>query len=135
MNLFRDYFQRDLVEFRIGSVNSSFISLIPKESRPELLERFRPSTATKVGHSKQIGEKELHSRPGRRKGAFIKDRSITENICCVQEAIYEAKRGKRRRMIVRTWTAHMIGEILGSSFKSSFFNNSPAFQSLGLQQW
>jgi hypothetical protein len=90
-----------------GATNSTFLSLIPKESNPSNFSRFRPISL--CNSSYKILTKIIATRLNplltklisENQSGFLKDKQITDNIVLVQEAIHSSKKSKAPGMVVK----------------------------------
>lgn len=90
-----------------GSINSTFIALIPKESNPESLSDYRPISLCNFDYkliSKIIANR-IRGRLGEfissEQFGFLKDRLITDTIGMVRESIHSAKTHKKSCMFLK----------------------------------
>jgi hypothetical protein len=95
-----------------GNVNSSFLALVPKESNPSSFSFFHPillcnssyNILTKFisYHLKILLPKIISPK----KGGFMRDRHITDNIVIVQEEIHSSFSSKGKGMVIKLGMAN-----------------------------
>jgi len=90
-----------------GAINSTFITLIPKESAPESLSDYIPSSFCNFVYKliSKVIESMIRGRMGEfitsEQFGFLKDRLITDAIGLVQESIHSAKTYKRAGLFLK----------------------------------
>jgi len=90
-----------------GSLNSTFITLIPKESAPESLSDFRPISLCNFVYKmiSKIITNMLRGKLGefisQEQFGFLKDRVITDAIGTVQECIHSEKSHKKAGLFLK----------------------------------
>eukprot|EP00253_Pinus_taeda_P035869 PITA_35869 len=90
-----------------GGINSTFLSLIPKEINPRSFDRYRPISVCNASY--KIVSKLLASRikPLLQKlispaqGGFVKGRHILDNVIQVQEALHSSHSRKEQGMLIK----------------------------------
>eukprot|EP00253_Pinus_taeda_P028676 PITA_28676 len=90
-----------------GRINSTFLALIPKETNPGSLDRYRPISLCNASY--KIVAKLLASRikPLLKKlisltqGGFVKGRHILDNVIQVQEALHSSHSRKEQSMLIK----------------------------------
>ena len=90
-----------------GATKTSFLSLIPKEKNPSMLERFRPislcNTSYKImSNILAIRMKDIMGHLiSYLQGGFVSGRQILDNIIIVQESIHSNVERKRQGMAIK----------------------------------
>jgi hypothetical protein len=120
-----------------GYTNSTFLSLVPKESNPSIFSRFRPISLCNASYKilSEITANRLKLFLPRlvseNHGGFMENRQIVDNIILVQEAIHSRKSNKERGMAIkidmenafdRVNHAFLCKVLNRFVFYSSFFN-------------
>jgi hypothetical protein len=100
-----------------GNTNSTFLSLIPKDSNPSSFSRFRPISLCNVSYkliTKVIANRIkplLHKLISPSQSRFIEKRKIIENIILVQEAIHSSKERGDQGMIIKIDMANAFDRV------------------------
>ena len=90
-----------------GETNSTFLALIPKESNPTTIKRFRPISLCNASY--KIFSKVLSLRLktiipsliSPNQGGFISSRHISDNILLVQKVIHSSMKKRESRMAIK----------------------------------
>jgi hypothetical protein len=91
----------------VGSTNSAFLALIPKEKGALSFDRFRSISLCNIGYkiiTKVIANRLKGILPAiipENQGGFIKGRHITDNIILVQEVIHSSMHRREKGMVVK----------------------------------
>lgn len=101
---FAEFYDNDKL---VQSINSSFITLIPKKEGDNNLNHFRPISL--IGNVYKILAKVLSNRLkavmrkliGDTQTTFIKERSIFDTVVVLNEAIEDARKVKRKRLFFK----------------------------------
>lgn len=90
-----------------GSINSTFLALIPKEANPEAFDRFRPILLCNASYKiltkllaniiKPLLEKFISPN----QGGFVKGRHILNNVILVREIIHSSHQRKEQGMLIK----------------------------------
>jgi hypothetical protein len=100
-----------------GATNSTFLSLIPKESNPSNFSRFCPISLCNSSYkilTKIIATQLnplLTKLISENHSGFLKDKQITDNIVLVQEAIHSSKKSKAPGMVVKLDMANAFDRV------------------------
>eukprot|EP00253_Pinus_taeda_P020290 PITA_20290 len=90
-----------------GGTNSTYLTLIPKETNPETFSRFRPISLCNASY--KILAKLLANRIkpllnrliSRNKGGFVEGRHILDNVIQVQEIIHSSNQRKEKGILIK----------------------------------
>jgi len=90
-----------------GTINSTFLSLIPKEVNPANFSHFQPISLCKYSYNiltKIVANRIktfLSKLISYYQGGFIANKQITYNIVVVKEEIHSSQRSKDRGMVIK----------------------------------
>ena len=90
-----------------GATNSSFLALIPKDSKPSFVKIFRPISLCNASY--KIFSKVMSLRIKQviptlispNQGGFVSGRHISDNILLLQEAIHSSTKRREPRMAIK----------------------------------
>jgi hypothetical protein len=99
-----------------GSINSSFMELIPKESNPSSFAIFRPISLCNVSYkliSKIIIilKPHIHKLISPNQGGFVEKRQMIDNILIVQETIHSSKEQGDKGMAIKLDMANSFDRV------------------------
>ena len=90
-----------------GSINSTFLALIPKEANPSSFDRFRPISLCNASYKilckllANILKPLLGKLISPLQGGFVKGRHILDNVIQVQEAMHSSFLWKEKGMLIK----------------------------------
>eukprot|EP00253_Pinus_taeda_P014957 PITA_14957 len=90
-----------------GSINSTFLTLIPKEASPSSFDRYRPISLCNSSYNIVAKLLENRIKPLLQKlispaqGGFVKGRHILDNVIQVQEALLSSHSRKEQGMLIK----------------------------------
>lgn len=103
---------------KIGEcTNTTFLSLIPKDTNPNSFSRFRPISLCNSSYkiiSKMLGTRLkplLNKIISGNQGDFLKGRQILDNVILVQEAIHSNRIRKEKGMIIKLDMANAFDRV------------------------
>eukprot|EP00253_Pinus_taeda_P034575 PITA_34575 len=153
INFYRDHWQlikKDLAKMLRGIqrkgkmggyTNSTFLALIPKESRPTSFSRFRPISLCNTSYKIFTKILAMRLQPllpsliSENQGGFLSNRQIHDSITLVQEAIHSSTTRQEKGFVLKLILANAFDRVRHSflfavlkkmGFNSSFINTIAA---------